>query len=36
MGVLRVELGLLASVALANRVDPVQIAVAVLANRAGC
>lgn len=36
MGVLRVELGLLASVALANRVDPVRIAEAVLANRAGC
>lgn len=35
-GVLRVELGLLASVALANCVDPVRIAVTVLANRAGC
>jgi hypothetical protein len=37
-GVLRVELGLLASGALANRVDPVRIAVAVavLADRAGC
>jgi len=35
-GVLRVELELLASVALANRVDSVRITVAVLANRAGC
>lgn len=35
-GVLRVELGLLASVALANRVNPVRIAVAVVADRAGC
>jgi hypothetical protein len=36
MGVLRVELGLLASAALANCVNPVRITVAGLANRAGC